>query len=87
MVSRIAGHYTKSRSEMPGTCTDRRSSNARSSDQPSRARPNHGGAHRFNGVEIAGVGEKLDGGLAVLPVYDGLSQESFIVMPHIGSAL
>ena len=40
---RIAGNCTKSKSETPGTCIDRRSNNARPSDQPSPARPSHGG--------------------------------------------
>ena len=43
-IPRIVEHHTKSRSETPGTCTDRRSSNARPSGQPSRARPNRGAA-------------------------------------------
>ena len=43
--------------------------------------------HRFNGVEIAAVGWKLDGGHAILPVYAGLVQESFIVVPYIGCTL
>ena len=43
--------------------------------------------HLFNGVEIAAVGGKLDGGHAMLPVYAGLIQKGFIVVPHIGSAL
>ena len=43
-MPRIVGHRTESVSEMPGTCTDRRSSNARPSDQPPRARPNRGEA-------------------------------------------